>query len=101
LYLFLSVNLPAIALVIQLLRFAHQRWPSEEQYQELKTELGVDPFRGTHLPEAGSTMSGPPDAHHPGDKNVVGATKTSAHVASRLSDGEQRQHGTLPVRMAV
>ena len=32
-----------------LVRAAHQRWPIEQQYQELKTELGLDHFEGrTH-----------------------------------------------------
>jgi hypothetical protein len=31
-------------------RFAHQRWPIEQQYQELKSELGLDHFEGHSYP---------------------------------------------------
>lgn len=44
------VHLPATASLRQLVRFAHQRWAIEQQYQELKTELGFDHFEGRTLP---------------------------------------------------
>ena len=44
------VNLPATASVKQLVRLAHQRWAIEQQYQELKTELGFDHFEGRSYP---------------------------------------------------
>src|SRR4051794_19909302 len=44
------VNLPATASVKQLVRLAHQRWAIEQQYQELKTELGLDHFEGRSYP---------------------------------------------------
>ena len=44
------VNLPATASLKQLARLAHQRWAIEQQYQELKTELGLDHFEGRSLP---------------------------------------------------
>src|SRR4051812_39654749 len=44
------VNLPATASVTQLVRLAHQRWAIEQQYQELKTELGLDHFEGRSYP---------------------------------------------------
>jgi SRSO17 transposase len=44
------VNLPASASVKQLVRLAHQRWAIEQQYQELKTELGFDHFEGRSYP---------------------------------------------------
>jgi SRSO17 transposase len=44
------VNLPATASVTQLVRLAHQRWAIEQQYQELKTELGFDHFEGRSYP---------------------------------------------------
>jgi len=44
------VNLPASASVTQLVRLAHQRWAIEQQYQELKTELGFDHFEGRSYP---------------------------------------------------
>ena len=34
----------------QLVRLAHQRWAIEQQYQELKTELGFDHFEGLSYP---------------------------------------------------
>ena len=44
------VNLPATATLQQIVRFAHQRWAIEQQYQELKTELGLDHFEGRTFP---------------------------------------------------
>jgi SRSO17 transposase len=44
------VNLPATASLKQLVRLAHQRWAIEQQYQELKTELGFDHFEGRSYP---------------------------------------------------
>jgi SRSO17 transposase len=44
------VNLPATASLRELVRFAHQRWPIEQQYQELKSELGLDHFEGRTFP---------------------------------------------------
>jgi SRSO17 transposase len=44
------INLPATATVKQLVRLAHQRWAIEQQYQELKTELGLDHFEGRTFP---------------------------------------------------
>ena len=47
---YLFVNLPATTSVKQLVRLAHQRWAIEQQYQELKTELGFDHFEGRSYP---------------------------------------------------
>jgi SRSO17 transposase len=44
------VSLPATASLQQLVRLAHQRWAIEQQYQELKTELGLDHFEGRSYP---------------------------------------------------
>jgi SRSO17 transposase len=44
------VNLPPTASLKQVVRFAHQRWAIEQQYQELKTELGLDHFEGRTFP---------------------------------------------------
>ena len=44
------VNLPATASLKHLVRLAHQRWAIEQQYQELKTELGFDHFEGRSYP---------------------------------------------------
>ena len=44
------INLPALASLQQLVRLAHQRWAIEQQYQELKTELGFDHFEGRSYP---------------------------------------------------
>lgn len=44
------VNLPATAPLKALVRLAHQRWAIEQQYQELKDELGLDHFEGRTLP---------------------------------------------------
>jgi SRSO17 transposase len=44
------IHLPATTSLKRLVRFAHQRWAIEQQYQELKTELGLDHFEGRTLP---------------------------------------------------
>jgi SRSO17 transposase len=44
------VHLPPVASLKQLVRLAHQRWAIEQQYQELKTELGLDHFEGRSYP---------------------------------------------------
>ena len=40
------MNLPASATVKELVRVARGRWPIEQQYRELKDELGLDHFEG-------------------------------------------------------
>ena len=42
--------LPATASWTRLVRFAHQRWAIEQQYRELKTDLGLDHFEGRTFP---------------------------------------------------
>jgi SRSO17 transposase len=44
------VNLPPTASLRALVQLAHQRWAIEQQYQELKDELGLDHFEGRTLP---------------------------------------------------
>lgn len=44
------VNLPASASLRALVHLAHQRWAIEQQYQELKTELGLGHFEGRTWP---------------------------------------------------
>ena len=44
------VHLPATASWRQLVRLAHQRWAIEQQYRELKTDLGLDHFEGRTFP---------------------------------------------------
>jgi SRSO17 transposase len=44
------VNLPASASLRAVVRLAHHRWAIEQQYQELKTELGLDHFEGRTFP---------------------------------------------------
>jgi SRSO17 transposase len=44
------VNLPATASLRALVRLAHHRWAIEQQYQELKDELGLDHFEGRLWP---------------------------------------------------
>jgi SRSO17 transposase len=44
------VDLPPAASVKALVQLAHQRWAIEQQYQELKDELGLDHFEGRSLP---------------------------------------------------
>lgn len=40
------VNLPALASLPSLVRLTHHRWAIEQQYEELKDELGLDHFEG-------------------------------------------------------
>ena len=40
------VNLPTTASLRSLVRLAHHRWAIEQQYEELKDELGLDHFEG-------------------------------------------------------
>ena len=44
------IDLPATATWKALVQLAHQRWAIEQQYQELKDELGLDHFEGRSLP---------------------------------------------------
>jgi SRSO17 transposase len=44
------VDLPARTSLRALVRLAHQRWAIEQQYQELKDEIGLDHFEGRSLP---------------------------------------------------
>jgi SRSO17 transposase len=43
-------NLPAATPVARLARLAHCRWAVEQQYRELKTDLGIDHFEGRTYP---------------------------------------------------
>ncbi len=43
-------HLPATATLRDVVQLAHQRWAIEQQYQELKDELGLDHFEGRSLP---------------------------------------------------
>lgn len=43
-------NLPPTTQLRTLVRAAHQRWAIEQQYQQLKTELGLDHFEGRSFP---------------------------------------------------
>ena len=44
------VDLPATTSLKGVVRLTHQRWAIEQQYQELKDELGLDHFEGRSLP---------------------------------------------------
>ena len=44
------VALPPTASLRALVHLAHQRWAIEQQYQELKDELGLDHFEGRSFP---------------------------------------------------
>jgi SRSO17 transposase len=44
------VALPPTASLKALVQLAHQRWTIEQQYQELKDELGLDHFEGRSFP---------------------------------------------------
>jgi len=44
------INLPANTRLPRLVTFMHQRWAIEQQYQQLKTELGFDHYEGRTYP---------------------------------------------------
>jgi len=44
------IHLPRRTSLTRLVTFVHQRWPIEQQYQQLKTELGLDHFEGRTYP---------------------------------------------------
>ena len=44
------IDQPATASLRSLVQLTHQRWAIEQQYQELKDELGLDHFEGRSLP---------------------------------------------------
>jgi SRSO17 transposase len=44
------VDLPSTVSLRELVSLAHQRWAIEQQYQELKDEIGLDHFEGRSLP---------------------------------------------------
>ena len=44
------IHLPRRTSLARLVAFVHQRWPIEQQYQQLKTELGLDHFEGRTYP---------------------------------------------------
>ena len=44
------IHAPATTTWRQLVRFAHHRWAIEQQYRELKTDLGLDHFEGRSFP---------------------------------------------------
>lgn len=47
---FFLIHLPPQTRLATLVTLAHERWPIEQQYQQLKTELGLDHFEGRTYP---------------------------------------------------
>lgn len=47
---FFLIHLPPRTSLVRLVTLAHERWPIEQQYQQLKTELGLDHFEGRTYP---------------------------------------------------
>lgn len=47
---FFLIHLPPHTTVVRLVKLAHERWAIEQQYQQLKTELGLDHFEGRTYP---------------------------------------------------
>ena len=47
---FFLIHLPADTALVRLDTLAHERWAIEQQYQQLKTELGLDHFEGRTYP---------------------------------------------------
>jgi SRSO17 transposase len=47
---FFLIHLPPRTSRVHLVKLAHERWAIEQQYQQLKTELGLDHFEGRTYP---------------------------------------------------
>jgi SRSO17 transposase len=47
---FFLIHLPRRSRLVRLVTLAHERWAIEQQYQQLKTELGLDHFEGRTYP---------------------------------------------------
>ncbi len=47
---FFLIHLPPRTSLVRLVTLAHERWAIEQQYQQLKTELGLDHFEGRTYP---------------------------------------------------
>ena len=47
---FFLIHLPVGTSLVRLVTLAHERWAIEQQYQQLKTELGLDHFEGRTYP---------------------------------------------------
>ena len=65
------IHLPSTTALKRLVWIAHQRWAIEQQYQQLKDELGLDHFEGRSYP-AGTGMSRSPPWHTPFSNRNVG-----------------------------
>ena len=91
-------NAPILTSVAALARLAHQRWAIEQQYQELKTELGMDHFEGRTLPGwqhhmvitaiayaflQRQRMRGPQDLTLPGVRAIIQEVFTGLLILSR------------------
>ena len=50
-------SLPPTTQLRTLVRAAHQRWAIEQQYQQLKEELGLDHFEDAHIRDGNARMS--------------------------------------------
>jgi SRSO17 transposase len=76
------LNLDATATLQEMVTLVRGRWPIEQQYRELKDELGLDHFEGRsyrgwahhtiHLPPTRTTPRAERDAPHAAGRPVVG-----------------------------
>jgi SRSO17 transposase len=80
------VHLPATASLKALVRLAHHRWAIEQQYQELKDELGLDHFEGRSF--------------HGWHRHVV-LTAIAYAFVQRERQRRRRHHLTFPQARAV
>jgi hypothetical protein len=80
------VDLPPTASLRTLVRLAHQRWAIEQQYQELKDEIGLDHFEGRSLLSPGVCCTSA-SAFHSSEMVWSGASESRCQPAIRL---EQR-----------
>jgi len=76
---------PAHRVAARLCPWAHQRWAIEQQYQELKNELGLEQFKGRSLPGWNAPLSGGPA--------VKCSDSARAHVWLSANSGRTRTAG--------
>ena len=114
------VNLPSSAFAAaRLVRLTHQRWAIEQQYQELKTELGLDHFEGRTMARlaasrgpdgrracatssASACAAVPPDLTFPAVRAIVQEIFTALLVCGRnraTCIGWNRRNAKLQLRI--
>ena len=87
------LHLPATTALVDLVALARSRWPIEQQYRELKDDLGLDHFEGPHVSGLGASRR--PDGRRvylPTDRTRTRHRRAPTHAARRPRVGA-RNHG--------